>query len=181
MISILYDYLNTIIIFFSLVFSIKYLIQNEGLLALKILGIQLLINFIFLSLALFVNPVDLWKYPYLLGYLKPMVYIFPILTFFFHYYLLRPGEKFKSYFLLFFIPYLISMVENIPYFISSTEVKLEELKLILEKKDYFYRSAKFIWIAPIYHIYANILIYIFTGIFLLKDFIRLVLVGFLSV
>jgi len=173
MISILYDYINTIIIFFSLVFGIKYLIQNEGLLALKILGIQLLINFIFLSLALFVNPVDLLKYPYLLGYLKPMVYIFPILTFLFHYYLLRPGEKFKPYFLLFFIPYLISMVENIPYFISSTDVKLDELKLILEKKDYFYRSAKFIWIAPLFHIYANIFIYMLTGIFLLKDFITL--------
>lgn len=174
MISFLYDYINSILIFFSLVFGLKYLIQHDRLLAIRILGLQLLCNFIFLVIALFVNPQDLMKYPFLIGYIKPMVYLFPAFTYLFHYYLLRPGKKFNYYFLILFLPYLLAMVENLPFFFSSNAVKLSELQLIFEKHDYFYRSPAFTWIPPLYHIYFKILFYTLAAVFLIRDFLKFI-------
>ncbi len=169
MISFLYDYINSIVIFFSLVFGLKYLIQNDGLVALKILGVQLICNCIFLVIALYVNPVDLWDYPFLVGYIKPMVYLFPTFTFLFHYYLLRPSEKFNYFFLLLFLPFILSILESLPFFLSSNEVKLQELKIAFERHDYFYRSPQFVWFNPLYHIYFKIAIYIISGFLLVRD------------
>jgi AraC-like DNA-binding protein len=68
--------------------------------------------------------------------------------------------KFKRIHLLFFIPLIIQLIENTPFYLSSKQTKIEEVKWMLAQGDYFAFSERFMWFDPIYHVYAKFAMYL---------------------
>jgi AraC-like DNA-binding protein len=85
---------------------------------------------------------------------------------------LHPKEKFKKAHLLLTLPFFLQTLENLKFYLSATEIKVEEIKRMLEAKDYFFYSPDFLWFDPMIHTYVKIGLYgLFLGI-MIFDYLK---------
>ena len=152
-------YLFSIISSLCLLFGINFLFRSGNLIVAKILAIQFLLMAYVCLAAYFLIPEHIVETPYFFRTLAPIYYILPPLNFLFLWYLLNPRAKFNWKHLLFFIPFLLQTIENLPFYLSSREVKLQEVKWMLAQGDFFAYSPEFMWFDPIVHINAKVVMY----------------------
>ncbi len=159
----LQENLSSIIIFFSIVFGLHYALKNQGVLCLKIISVQLLLIAALLTAFLFLKPELLYQYPHLFRIVSPLIYTLTPTAFLFHYYFLRPEKRFNFWFVLLYIPFFIQIAENSKFYFLPADLKLKEIQLYFQNRDYFYHSSQYVWFPSMWHSYLKILQYIVFG------------------
>lgn len=152
-------YLFSLISSLCFLFGLNFLLRKGDLVVAKILAIQFLIMAYVCVAAHYLMPENIIETPYFFRTLSPIYYILPPLNFLFLWYLFHPRANFNWKHLLFFIPFLLQTIENLPFYFSSRAVKLEEVKWMLAQGDFFAYSPEFMWFDPIVHIYAKVVLY----------------------
>ena len=152
-------YLFSIVSSLCLLFGLNFLFRKGKLVVAKILAIQFLILTYCMVAAYFLLPQNIIETPYFFRTLAPIFYTLPPLNFLFLFYLLYPKAKFKWIYLFFFLPFVLQLMENTPFYLSSKETKIEEIRWMLAQGDYFAYSRRFMWFDPIYHVYAKFSMY----------------------
>lgn len=152
-------YLFSLVSSLCLLFGLNFLFRKGNLVVAKILSAQFLILAYLVVAAYYLMPEVIVVTPYFYRTSAPLFYILPPLNFMFLWYLLHPRAKFKWIHLVFFLPFVLQLVENTPYYLSSKEVKIEEVKWMLAQGDYFAYNPRFLWFDPYYHVYAKLVMY----------------------
>jgi AraC-like DNA-binding protein len=164
--------------FFSLVsslcvlFGLNFLLRKGKLIVAKVLAVQFLVIAYLVVAAYFLLPENIIDTPYFYRTSAPLFYTLPPLSFLFLWYLLHPRAKFKWIHLVFFIPFILQLIENTPYYLSSREVKVEEVKWMLSQGDYFAYNPRFLWFDPYYHVYAKLAMYFFFYVAMVYFYLR---------
>jgi AraC-like DNA-binding protein len=153
-------YLFSIVSSLCVLFGLNFLFRKGNLVVAKILAIEFLLLGYMVVAAYFLMPVNIIETPYFFRTLAPLFYTLPPLNFMFLWYLFHPKAKFKRIHLLFFIPFVIQLIENTPFYLSDKSTKIVEVKWMLAQGDFFAFSERFMWFDPIYHIYAKFLMYL---------------------
>ncbi len=152
--------------FFSLVsslcvlFGLNFLLRKGKLIVAKVLAVQFLLLAYLVVAAYFLLPENIIETPYFFRTLAPFFYVLPPLNFLFIWYLFHPNSKFKWAHLLLFLPFVLQTIENLPFYLSSKAVKIQEIKWMLSQGDYFAYSPQFMWFDPIIHIYVKLAMYV---------------------
>lgn len=162
-------YLHTITIFFSLVFGLQFAIKNQGVLCLKIISIHLFLIAFLLIAFIFLKPTLLVQYPHLFRVASPLIYTLTPTAFLFHFYFLRPERRFNFWFILLYIPFFIQIAENFKFYLLPADLKLKEIQLYFQNRDYFFHSSQYVWFPSMWHSYAKIIQYIVFGFFMGYD------------
>ena len=152
-------YLFSLVSSLCLLFGLNFLIRKGNLVVAKILAVQFLTLAYLVVAAYYLMPEVIVVTPYFYRTSAPLFYILPPLNFMFMWYLLHPRAKFQWIHLIFFLPFLLQLIENTPYYLSSKEVKIEEVKWMLAQGDYFAYNPRFLWFDPYYHVYAKLVMY----------------------
>jgi len=116
-------------------FGLNFLFRKGKLIVAKVLAVQFLLLGYLMVAAYFLMPENIIETPYFFRTFAPLFYTLPPLNFMFMWYLLHPQAKFNTKHLFFFIPFLIQLIENMPYYLSSKETKIEEIKWMLAQWD----------------------------------------------
>jgi AraC-like DNA-binding protein len=153
-------YLFSLVSSLCLLFGLNFLFRKGNLVVAKILAVQFFILGYLVVAAYFLMPENIIETPYFYRTSAPLYYVLPPLNFMFLWYLLHPRSKFNWIHLVFFLPFLFQLIENTPYYLSSKEVKIEEVKWMLAQGNFFAYSPRFLWFDPIYHVYAKFVIYL---------------------
>jgi AraC-like DNA-binding protein len=138
----------------------NFLFRKGNIVVAKILAIEFLLLGYMVVAAYFLMPVNIIETPYFFRTLAPLFYTLPPLNFLFLWYLFHPKEKFKRLHLLFFLPFFLQLIENLPFYLTDKETKIQEVKWMLAQGDFFAFSERFMWFDPIYHVYAKFLMYV---------------------
>lgn len=153
-------YLFSIVSSLCVLFGLNFLFRKGNLVVAKILAIEFLLLGYMVVAAYFLMPVNIIETPYFFRTLAPLFYTLPPLNFMFLWYLFHPKAKFKRIHLFFFIPFVIQLIENTPFYLSDKATKIVEVKWMLAQGDFFAFSERFMWFDPIYHVYAKFLMYL---------------------
>ena len=153
-------YLFSIVSSLCVLFGLNFLFRKGNLVVAKILAVEFLLLGYLLVAAYFLLPENILETPYFFRTLAPLFYTFPPLNFMFLWYLFHPRAKFKYIHLLFFLPFILQLIENTPFYLSDKAMKIQEIKWMLSQGDFFAFSERFMWFDPIYHIYAKFLMYL---------------------
>jgi AraC-like DNA-binding protein len=157
-------YLFSIVSSLCVLFGLNFLFRKGNLVVAKILAVEFLLLGYMVVAAYFLMPVNIIETPYFFRTLAPLFYTVPPLNFMFLWYLFHPRATFKKSHLLFFLPFLLQLVENMPFYLSDKATKIQEVKWMLAQGDYFAYSERFMWFDPICHVYAKFVMYlIFYG------------------
>lgn len=152
-------YLFSLVSSLCLLFGLNFLFRKGNLVVAKILAVQFLTLAYLVVAAYYLMPEIIIETPYFYRTSAPIFYTLPPLNFMFMWYLLHPRAKFQWVHLLFFLPFILQLIENTPYYLSSREVKVEEVKWMLAQGDYFAYNPRFLWFDPYYHVYAKLVMY----------------------
>ncbi len=153
-------YLFSIVSSLCVLFGLNFLFRKGNIVVAKILAVEFLLLGYMVVAAYFLMPENIIQTPYFFRTLAPLFYTVPPLNFLFLWYLFHPRAKFVRAHLLLFIPFVIQLVENLPYYLSDKQTKLQEIKWMLAQGDFFAFSERFMWFDPIYHVYAKFLMYV---------------------
>lgn len=153
-------YLFSIVSSLCVLFGLNFLFRKGNLVVAKILAVEFLLLGYLLVAAYFLLPENILETPYFFRTLAPLFYTFPPLNFMFLWYLFHPRAKFKYIHLLFFLPFILQLIENTPFYLSDKATKIQEIKWMLSQGDFFAFSEHFMWFDPIYHVYAKFLMYL---------------------
>jgi AraC-like DNA-binding protein len=153
-------YLFSIVSSLCVLFGLNFLFRKGNLVVAKILAVEFLLLGYLLVAAYFLLPENILETPYFFRTLAPLFYTFPPLNFLFLWYLFHPKAKFKRIHLLFFLPFILQLIENTPFYLSDKATKIQEIKWMLSQGDFFAFSERFMWFDPIYHVYAKFLMYL---------------------
>lgn len=132
--AILYNIFHFGISLLFLIFGIKLLIQ-KGLLATKFLGLNLIILTGLIILSFFSTPEWMMKFPHLYKIATPFVYLLYPLAFLFQEFMLFPNKKFKPIYFIHFLPFILNFIELLPIYLSSSELKLEFFKEMIQQNS----------------------------------------------
>jgi len=152
--------------FFSIVsslcvlFGLNFLFRKGNLVVAKILAVEFLLLGYLVVAAYFLLPKNIIETPYFFRTMAPLFYTLPPLNFLFLWYLFHPSAKFKPVHLLFFIPFVLQLIENTPFYLSDKSTKIQEIKWMISQGDFFAFSERFMWFDPIYHVYAKFVMYL---------------------
>ena len=138
-------YLFSIVSSLCVLFGLNFLFRKGNLIVAKILAIEFLLLGYMVVAAYFLMPVNIIETPYFFRTLAPLFYTIPPLNFLFLWYLFHPSAKFKKSHLLFFLPFLIQLIENTPFYLSDKATKVNEVKWMLAQGDFFAFSDRFMW------------------------------------
>jgi AraC-like DNA-binding protein len=144
-----------------LLFGIN-LILRKGLTASKLLGIQFTLLALTLIISYYLTEENILDHPYFFRSLSPPIYLIGPLSVLIQQFLLYPNRKFKGIYLLHFIPFIFHFVEYIPYYLSSKDAKLDEIRYIISTGNLSASTGNFGWIPMSKHLYlkgCSILIY----------------------
>jgi AraC-like DNA-binding protein len=153
-------YLFSIVSSLCVLFGLNFLFRKGNLVVAKILAVEFLLLGYMVVAAYFLMPVNIIETPYFFRTLAPLFYTVPPLNFMFLWYLFHPRATFKKSHLLFFLPFLLQLVENMPFYVSDKATKIQEVKWMLSQGDYFAFSERFMWFDPICHVYAKFVMYV---------------------
>ena len=165
-------YFFTITSSLCILFGANYLFRKEGTIVNRILAIGFLCIGYIITASYFLQPENIIQYPHFYRTVAPVFYLLPVLSYLFVWYILHPKEKFKKAHLLLTLPFFLQTLENLKFYLSATEIKVEEIKRMLEAKDYFFYSPDFLWFDPMIHTYVKIGLYgLFLGI-MIFDYLK---------
>jgi len=156
-------YIFTITSSLCFLYGANYLFRKEGTVVNRVLGISFLCIGYIITASYFIQPENIIQYPHFYRTVAPVFYLLPVLSYLFVWYILHPKESFKKVHLLLTLPFFLQIIENLKFYLSATEIKVEEIKRMLEAKDYFFYSPEFLWFDPKIHTYLKISLY---GLFL---------------
>lgn len=157
-------YLFSIVSSLCVLFGLNFLFRKGNLVVAKILAVEFLLLGYLVVAAYFLLPRNIIETPYFFRTMSPLFYTLPPLNFLFLWYLFHPSSKFKRIHLLFFLPFILQLIENLPFYLSDKTTKVQEIKWMLAQGDYFAYSPYFMWFDPIFHVYAKFVMYlIFYG------------------
>lgn len=165
-------YLFSLVSSLCLLFGLNFLFRKGNLVVAKILAVQFLIMGYLVVAAYFLMPENIVVTPYFYRTSAPLFYLLPPLNFMFLWHLLHPHSKFKLIHVLFFLPFVLQIIENTPYYLSSRDVKVEEVKWMLAQGNYFAYSPRFLWFDPKYHVYAKLIMYLGFYVAMLYFYLR---------
>jgi hypothetical protein len=148
-------YLFSIISSLCLLFGFNFLFRKGNLVVARILAVEFLLLGYLVLAAYFLQPEQIIEVPYFFRTLAPLFYLLPPLNFLFLWYLFHPKAKFKRLHLLFFLPFVFQLIENLPFYLSDKATKVQEVNWMLAQGDFFAFSARFMWFDPMYHVYAK--------------------------
>ena len=165
-------YIFTITSSLCILFGANYLFRKEGTIINRILAISFLcIGYIIIA-SYFIRPENIIQYPHFYRTVAPVFYLLPVFSYLFVWYVLHPNTSFRKYHLFLTAPFFFQILENLKFYLSSEAVKVEEIKRMLEAKDYFFYSPDFLWFHPMIHTYVKIGLYgLFLGI-MMWDYIK---------
>jgi AraC-like DNA-binding protein len=138
------------------------LIFRKGLFVSKLLGIQFNLLALALLISFFLKEDNILDHPYFFRALSPPIYLIGPISLLIQQFLLSPNKKFKVIHLLHFIPFVLHLAEYIPFYFSSTNAKLDEIRLVINNGNYSVSTGNFGWIPMSTHLYlkgCSILIY----------------------
>ena len=153
-------YLFSIISSLCLLFGFNFLFRKGNLVVARILAVEFLLLGYLVLAAYFLQPEQIIEVPYFFRTLAPLFYLLPPLNFLFLWYLFHPKAKFKRLHLLFFLPFVFQLIENLPFYLSDKATKVQEVNWMLAQGDFFAFSARFMWFDPMYHVYAKFAMYL---------------------
>lgn len=153
-------YFFSIVSSLCLLFGLNFLFRKGNLVVARILGVEFLLLGYLVVAAYFLLPENIFETPYFFRTMAPLFYTLPPLNFMFIWYLFHPSATFKRVHLLFFIPFVIQLIENMPFYLSDKATKVQEISWMLAQGDYFAFSARFMWFDPMYHVYAKFFMYL---------------------
>ena len=153
-------------------FGLNFLFRKGKLVVAKVLAIQFLLLAYLVVAAYFLMPENILQTPYFFRTLAPIFYALPPLNFLFMWYLFNPRVNFNPKHLLFFIPLLIQLIENAPFYFSSKATKIAEIQWMHKQGDFFAFSERFMWFDPIYHVYAKFAMYLIFYLAMVHYYIR---------
>lgn len=153
-------YLFSIVSSLCVLFGLNFLFRKGNLVVAKILAVEFLLLGYMVVAAYFLMPVNIIETPYFFRTLAPLFYTVPPLNFMFLWYLFHPRATFKKSHLLFFLPFVLQLMENLPFYLSDRATKIQEVKWMLAQGDYFAFSERFMWFDPICHVYAKFAMYV---------------------
>jgi AraC-like DNA-binding protein len=153
-------YLFSIVSSLCVLFGLNFLFRKGNLVVAKILAVEFLLLGYMVVAAYFLMPVNIIETPYFFRTLAPLFYTVPPLNFMFLWYLFHPRATFKKSHLLFFLPFVLQLMENLPFYLSDRATKIQEVKWMLAQGDYFAFSKRFMWFDPICHVYAKFAMYV---------------------
>ncbi len=165
-------YLFSIVSSLCVLFGLNFLFRKGNIVVAKILAIEFLLLGYMVVAAYFLMPENIIETPYFFRTLAPLFYTVPPLNFMFLWYLFHPRATFKKSHLLFFFPFLLQLVENIPFYISDKATKIQEVKWMLSQGDYFAFSERFMWFDPICHVYAKFVMYVLFYVAMVYFYVR---------
>lgn len=162
-------YIFTITSSLCILFGANYLFRKEGTIINRILAISFLCIGYIITASYFLRPENIIQYPHFYRTVAPVFYLLPVLSYLFVWYILHPKEKFKKVHLLLTLPFFLQTLENLKFYLSSVEIKVEEIKRMLEAKDYLFYSPDFLWFDPMIHTHVKIGLYgLFLGIMIFE-------------
>ncbi len=153
-------YLFSIVSSLCVLFGLNFLFRRGNIVVAKILAIEFLLLGYMVVAAYFLMPVNIIETPYFFRTLAPLFYTVPPLNFMFIWYLFHPRATFKKLHLLFFLPFILQLIENTPFYLTDKATKIAEVKWMLMQGDYFAFSERFMWFDPICHVYAKFVMYV---------------------
>jgi AraC-like DNA-binding protein len=165
-------YFFTITSSLCILFGANYLFRKEGTIINRILAISFLCIGYIITASYFLRPENIIQYPHFYRTVAPVFYLLPVLSYLFVWYILHPKESFKKAHLLLTLPFFLQTLENLKFYLSSVEIKVEEIKRMLEAKDYLFYNPDFLWFDPMIHTYVKIGLYgLFLGI-MIFDYLK---------
>jgi AraC-like DNA-binding protein len=153
-------YLFSIVSSLCVLFGLNFLFRKGNLVVAKILAVEFLLLGYLVVAAYFLMPENIIDTPYFFRTFAPFFYALPPLNFMFLWYLFHPRVKFNKVHLLFFLPFVFQIIENLPFYLSDKATKVQEIKWMLSQGDFNAFSERFMWFDPIYHVYAKFLVYL---------------------
>lgn len=160
-------YIFTITSSLCILYGLNFLFRKNGTIVNKIIALSLLCIGYIITASYFIRPENIIQYPHFYRTVAPVFYLLPVLSYLFVWYTLQPQVGFKKVHLLLTLPFFLQTFENLKFYLSSEAVKVEEVKRMLEAKDYFFYSPDFLWFHPMIHTYLKIGLYgLFLGIML---------------
>ena len=142
------------------------LILRKGLIASKLLGIQFTLLALSLIISYYLTEDNILKHPYFFRSLSPPIYLIGPLSVLIQQYLLYPNRKFKRIYLLHFVPFFFHIIEYIPFYLSSTDAKLAEIRFVIEQGNLSVSTGNFGWLPMTLHLYLKGLSIIIYSIWL---------------
>jgi AraC-like DNA-binding protein len=130
-VELLYDFvISTLVGLFGM-----HLITKKGLLASKFLGLFFLVFCARIIVAYFATGGRLVEYPhwYLVG--SPIHFLTPPVTFLFVYFMLYPQRKLQAWQVALFLPFVLHVVELLPYYFGPISTKIQEINLVMKYKS----------------------------------------------
>ncbi len=130
-VELLYDFvISTLVGLFGL-----HLITKKGPKASKFLGLYFLVFCARIILAYYATGGRLIQYPHLYLVGSPIHFLAPPVAFLFVYFMLYPHRKWQVWQALLFLPFVLHLGELIPFYFGPLEVKMSQLKLVLQYKS----------------------------------------------
>lgn len=165
-------YIFTITSSLCILYGANYLFRKDGTIVNRILAITFLCIGYMITASYFLRPENIIQHPHFYRTVAPVFYLLPVLSYLFVWYILHPKESFKKAHLLLTLPFFLQVLENLKFYLSATEIKVEEIKRMLEAKDYFFYSPDFLWFDPMIHTYFKIGLYGLFLIIMVRDYIK---------
>lgn len=165
-------YLYSFVGSLSILFGSNFLIRSHKLIVSKILGIHLIIVGYLILASFFLRPENILIQPHLFRTITPFHYALPPLNFLFFWYLFNPNERFNKYLFFLFTPFIFQLLEYTPFYLSSRDNKINELKWVIAKDNLFEFNPDFMWVNPVYHNYLKFLLAVIFFLFTIVYFVR---------
>lgn len=144
-------------VFFAFGISLFF---KKGLIATKFLGIQFLGLAYQLFAGYFIQPSLIYDYPHFFRTVSPFFYLLGPLAYLFQHYLLYPERKFRLVHLLHFLPFILHVIEYIPFYILPAEQKLDEVRYVFQQNTFFNPLSTYGWISMRYHLFFKTIYYL---------------------
>lgn len=144
-------------VFFAFGISLFF---KKGLIATKFLGIQFLGLAYQLFAGYFIQPSHIYDYPHFFRTVSPFFYLLGPLAYLFQHYLLYPERKFRLVHLWHFLPFVLHIIEYIPFYILPAEAKLVEVRYVFQQNTFFNSMSTYGWISMRDHLLIKTIYYI---------------------
>lgn len=130
-VELFYDFvISTLVGLFGL-----HLITKKGILASKLLGLYFLIFCYRIIIAYFVTDGRLVQYPEFIHAYSPFHFLAPVISFLFVYFMLYPQRRMAWWHGLLFLPFVLHLIELLPFFLGPLENKVKEVGLIMKYRS----------------------------------------------
>ncbi|CAM4126679.1 helix-turn-helix domain-containing protein [Cytophagaceae bacterium 50C-KIRBA] len=141
---------------------------KKGIIATKFLGLLFIVLGLQTFLNYYIRPEYLLEYPHFFRTVSPLMLTIGPLYYLFQQYLLYPERKLKPILFVHFLPFVLHVIEYIPFYILPTEFKILEIKEMISENTIYTVHSKYGWITMRMHLYirfTSFFIYISWGFY----------------